>query len=82
MARDEKETILGAELDELIREVRPGIKLPEKAADKGESKDDAESPDAEAAASADTGEDTESAPENKDDNVDSDPENRSADADQ
>ena len=35
----EKETILGAELDELIRQVRPGIQLPEKAADKEEPVD-------------------------------------------
>ena len=32
----EKETILGAELDEIIRQVRPGIQLPEKPADKEE----------------------------------------------
>jgi cell division protease FtsH len=31
----EKETILGAELDEIIRQVRPGIQLPEKPTDKG-----------------------------------------------
>jgi len=30
----EKETIMGAELDELIRQVRPGIELPEKPTDK------------------------------------------------
>jgi cell division protease FtsH len=35
----EKETILGAELDELIRQVRPGIELPEKPADREESTD-------------------------------------------
>jgi cell division protease FtsH len=35
----EKETILGAELDEIIREVRPGIKLPEKPGDKEEKQD-------------------------------------------
>lgn len=32
----EKETILGAELDEIIRRVRPGIELPEKPVDKEE----------------------------------------------
>ncbi|MCB2146420.1 MAG: ATP-dependent zinc metalloprotease FtsH [Deltaproteobacteria bacterium] len=32
----EKETIMGAELDEIIRQVRPGIQLPEKPADKEE----------------------------------------------
>ena len=32
----EKETILGAELDDLIRQIRPGIDLPEKPADKDE----------------------------------------------
>ncbi len=36
----EKETILGAELDDLIREVRPGIDLPEKPEDNVESVDD------------------------------------------
>jgi cell division protease FtsH len=30
----EKETILGAEMDEIIRQVRPGIELPEKPGDK------------------------------------------------
>lgn len=38
----EKETILGAELDELIRQVRPGIQLPEKAADSQEVGDNAD----------------------------------------
>ena len=38
----EKETILGAELDELIRQVRPGIDLPEKAADSQEADDNAD----------------------------------------
>ncbi len=33
----EKETILGAEMDEIIRQVRPGIQLPEKPGDKEES---------------------------------------------
>ena len=32
----EKETILGAELDEIIRQVRPGIQLPDKPTDKEE----------------------------------------------
>ena len=36
----EKETILGAELDEIIRQVRPGIKLPDKPTDKAEPQDD------------------------------------------
>jgi cell division protease FtsH len=35
----EKETILGAEMDELIRQVRPGIQLPEKPGDKEEPHD-------------------------------------------
>ena len=39
----EKETVLGAELDDLIREVRPGIKLPEKAADIEETAEEAAS---------------------------------------
>ena len=38
----EKETILGTELDELIRQVRPGIQLPEKAADSQEAGDNAD----------------------------------------
>ena len=33
----EKETILGAEMDEIIRKVRPGIELPEKHTDKEEA---------------------------------------------
>jgi cell division protease FtsH len=37
----EKETILGAELDEIIRQVRPGIQLPEKPTDKEEPQEDA-----------------------------------------
>jgi len=36
----EKETILGAELDEIIRQVRPGIKLPDKPSDKEEAQDE------------------------------------------
>ena len=36
----EKETILGAELDEIIRQVRPGINLPDKPTDKAEPQDD------------------------------------------
>ena len=36
----EKETILGAELDEIIRQVRPGIQLPDKPSDKAEPQDD------------------------------------------
>jgi len=36
----EKETILGAELDVLIRQVRPGIELPEKPVDKEEPPED------------------------------------------
>jgi cell division protease FtsH len=35
----EKETILGAELDEIIRQVRPGIKLPDKPTDKEEKEE-------------------------------------------
>ncbi len=35
----EKETILGAELDEIIRQVRPGIQLPDKPSDKAEPQD-------------------------------------------
>ena len=47
----EKETILGAELDTLIREVRPGIRLPEKEADK----EDAEQGPEQSEAQADSG---------------------------
>jgi cell division protease FtsH len=36
----EKETILGAELDAMIREVRPGIQLPEKPSEKEAPADD------------------------------------------
>jgi cell division protease FtsH len=36
----EKETILGAELDEIIRQVRPDIKLPAKPTDKEDPQDD------------------------------------------
>jgi len=38
----EKETLMGAELDELIRQVRPGIQLPEKAADSQDTGGNAE----------------------------------------
>ncbi len=38
----EKETIMGAEMDEIIRQTRPGIELPEKPADKEELADDPE----------------------------------------
>jgi len=38
----EKETLMGAELDELIRQVRPGIQLPEKAADNQDTGGNAE----------------------------------------
>jgi cell division protease FtsH len=38
----EKETILGAELDELIRQVKPGIQLPDKAGDSQEAGDNAD----------------------------------------
>ncbi|MBC2711622.1 MAG: ATP-dependent metallopeptidase FtsH/Yme1/Tma family protein [Desulfosarcina sp.] len=48
----EKETILGAELDELIRQVRPGIQLPEKPADKEEPPDDSAPPAPEASEAA------------------------------
>ncbi|MGA6926597.1 MAG: cell division protein FtsH, partial [Desulfosarcina sp.] len=37
----EKETVLGAELDELIREVRPNIELPKKPADEEPPTDNA-----------------------------------------
>jgi cell division protease FtsH len=36
----EKETILGAELDEIIRQVRPGIQLPEKPTDREDPRED------------------------------------------
>ena len=49
----EKETILGAELDEIIRQVRPGIQLPEKPSDKVEPPDDA-APSSSAASEATT----------------------------
>ena len=48
----EKETILGAELDELIRQVRPGIQLPEKPADKEEPSKDTDTAASETTASA------------------------------
>ena len=49
----EKETILGAELDEIIRQVRPGIKLPPKPSDKAEPQDDGQ-PSATAGEDADS----------------------------
>ena len=52
----EKETILGAELDEIIRQVRPGIQLPDKPSDKEEAQDDS-APSAPAANEATTAED-------------------------
>ncbi|MBR9984627.1 MAG: ATP-dependent zinc metalloprotease FtsH [Desulfosarcina sp.] len=52
----EKETILGAELDEIIRQVRPGIKLPDKPTDKEEAQDET-APSAPAANEATTTED-------------------------
>jgi len=69
----EKETILGAELDELIREVRPGIQLPEKAGDKEAAPEDAEP--AEPEASAEANEKTEPEPAQSADSDDPDPEN-------
>ncbi|MFO7716619.1 ATP-dependent zinc metalloprotease FtsH [Desulfosarcina sp.] len=50
----EKETILGAELDELILQVRPGIQLPEKPADREEPPSEKSSASSGAAADADT----------------------------
>jgi cell division protease FtsH len=41
----EKETVLGAEMDELIRQVRPGIQLPEKPGDKEEPVGDTAPPE-------------------------------------
>ena len=41
----EKETILGAEMDEIIRQVRPGIELPEKPGDKEEPAGDKAPPE-------------------------------------
>ncbi|MEE4112387.1 MAG: ATP-dependent zinc metalloprotease FtsH, partial [Desulfobacteraceae bacterium] len=52
----EKETILGAELDEIIRQVRPGIQLPDKPADKEDAHHEA-APSAPAAGQATTPED-------------------------
>ncbi len=52
----EKETILGAELDEIIRQVRPGIKLPDKPTDKEEAPGGS-APSAPAANEATTAED-------------------------
>jgi cell division protease FtsH len=56
----EKETILGAELDEIIRQVRPGIKLPDKPTDKDdkEKPQDDTAPQASSATEATTAEDT------------------------
>jgi len=51
----EKETILGAELDEIIRQVRPGIQLPDKPTDKEEAQDNS-APSAPAANEARTAE--------------------------
>jgi len=61
----EKETILGAELDELINQVRPGIQLPEKPQNNDESAEDAEEasiPDGDASTQADSIEDKDDAP--------------------
>jgi len=71
LAKDllEKETVLGAELDELIRDVRPGIELPEKAAAKEETAEDAasavraEATDTEAASSEEAADDAASSPD-------------------
>ncbi len=57
----EKETILGAELDEIIRQVRPGIQLPDKPSDKEEAQDGS-APSAPAADQAKTAEDAAAAP--------------------
>jgi cell division protease FtsH len=48
----EKETILGAELDEIIRQVRPGIQLPEKPTDREDPRDDNAAPAANGAGMA------------------------------
>ena len=69
----EKETILGAELDELIREVRPGIQLPEKAADKEESKQSPEPSEPESAATPEEA-DTETDIDDRDDDAGPQPE--------
>jgi cell division protease FtsH len=53
----EKETILGAELDALIREVRPDIQLPEKQSDKEEATGKAATPETDAAENQTTTED-------------------------
>ena len=74
----EKETILGAELDALIREVRPGIKLPNKAADKEEAKADPEPPEPEA--SADTNDTPDPGPAQSAESNDPEPENEAGDA--
>ena len=58
----EKETILGAELDEIIRQVRPGIQLPDKPTDKEDAQDDT-APSAPAANQARTAEDAAAAQE-------------------
>ena len=75
----EKETILGAELDEIIRQVRPDIQLPEKPTDKEEPHDDSapsaspadESETAEDAAAAQADHSRDSAPQEADPDEDS-----------
>ncbi len=75
----EKETILGAELDEIIRQVRPDIQLPEKPTDKEEPHDDSapsaspadESETAEDAAAAQADHSRDSAPQEADPGEDS-----------
>jgi cell division protease FtsH len=62
----EKETILGAELDEIIRQVRPGIKLPDKPTDKEEKET---APD-DTAASAPAASETTTAEDATEDQVD------------
>ena len=61
----EKETLMGAELDELIREVRPDIDLPEKPADTEEPAEEpapSAKPDAETTPAADSGPEEAEAP--------------------
>ena len=75
----EKETILGAELDELIRQVRPGIELPEKPQNNEESEEAADissPPDDDASTQADdAAAQTEVSPDDPQEEADDDGEN-------
>jgi cell division protease FtsH len=67
----EKETILGAELDEIIRQVRPGIELPDKPTDKEEKEQSPEDIVRSARESSEAGNAKDSAADQKNDANDS-----------